>query len=126
MNSIPCPHVELLVEQEHELVCQLAEKLKIMILRLGAAIKHLLTHLDSRGNLQDSADDEIKTSVESSLCQLLGKDELLRRARQLWAPVVGDISPQPEPDASFQELYMAAPSRLREDFCHAIVFDKKP
>lgn len=104
-------------------VALLAE-IREMIRAMVQAVNALRKHMDDHGTLLDSADEEIKDSVASSLASSLGMQELVSRAHRYWPALAGDASRYPGESASFQKLYMALPSACREAFCRAIVFDQ--
>lgn len=121
-NSVLCPSVALLDSMVDELAQTITAKLKTMISNLCSAVNQMVKYLDSTGNLQDAADEEIKASVESELLGRLGENVLQQRALQFWPQVVGKEIPAGV--SSFQQLYMAVPGKLREDYCRALVFNK--
>lgn len=121
-NSVLCSSVALLDSMVDELAQTITAKLKTMISNLCSAVNQMVKHLDSTGNLQDAADEEIKASVESELLGRLGEKVLQQRALEFWPQVVGKAIPAGV--SSFQQLYMAVPGKLREDYCRALVFNK--
>ena len=102
----------------------LLAEIREMIRSMVQAVNALRKHMDDHGTLLDSADEEIKDSVASSLSSILGMQELESRAHRYW-PTLADASAiYPGESASFQALYMALPAARREAFCRAIVFDQ--
>lgn len=111
-------------EAPQEVTEALLAELREMIRGMVEAVNALRLHLDAHGTMLDSADEEIKNSVASSLASLLDIQQLESRAHRYWPLQAGDSAAYPGEVATFQELYMALPSAQREAFCRAIVFDQ--